>query len=332
MVCLTKFYKPVDLWKVMESLNLVLCSDDNFVVPTLVSAASILEANGDCFFNFFIVTTGISKKNRELIESFFSKKEDKAKIEIITAKEDILKDCPIKKGDHVSLAAYLRILLPSLLPDSIKKVLYIDGDILCVSSLKDFYNTDLSGKSCSAVRDERNSDPEIFSRLEYSNEYGYFNSGVILINLEYWRNSGIQNRTLSYIFRNKEKCLWHDQDALNAVLAGAVDFADFRYNLTQGFLFDKEQLKIDSKHYPKIDSAIKSPCLIHYCATYKPWHIECNSPFKKLWRQSYKKTFGKNCRLLFKNKGTARIKWCIKLVLNTLKIKKYADFRKSIVE
>ena len=90
--------------------------------------------------------------------------------------------------------------------------------------------------------------------------------------------------------------------------------------------------KIDSKYYPKIDCAIKHPCLIHYCATYKPWHIECNSPFKKLWRQSYKKTFGKNCRLQFKNKGLARIKWCIKLVLNTLNIKKYADFRKSIVE
>lgn len=159
-----------------------------------------------------------------------------------------------------------------------------------------------------------------------------FNSGVILINLDYWRKNNIQNKTLNYIFGNKEKCLWHDQDSLNVVLAGSVLFADFRYNLTQGFLFDKTQLKINSDYYNQIDRAIENPCLIHYCASYKPWHFECNSPFKALWRENYKQVFGKKCPLTFKNKGTARIKWCIKFILNTLKIKKYADFRKSIVE
>lgn len=331
-MCYTIFHKSVLLWKTMESLNLVLCSDNNFVIPTLLAIDSIFRHNAESFFVVFIVTTRFSQKNIETIENFSKQRNKQAKIEIITANEDILKDCPIKKGDHVSLAAYLRIFLPSILPKDINKILYLDGDIICVSSVLDFYNADISSKSCSAVRDERNNDEEIFNRLEYPKDCGYFNSGVILINLEYWRKNDIQNKTLSYIFSNKEKCLWHDQDALNVTLSGTVDFADFKYNLTQGFLFDKKQLKIDSEYYPKIDNAIKNPCLIHYCATYKPWHIECNSPFKKLWRQSYKKTFGKNCRLQFKNKGTARIKWCIKLILNTLKIKKYTDFRKSIVE
>lgn len=331
-MCYTDFHKPVLLWKSMESLNLVLCSDNNFILPTLTAIDSILRHNAESFFAVFIVTTGFSQKNIETIENFSKQRKNQAKIEIITANDDILKDCPIKKGDHVSVAAYLRILLPSLLPKNINKILYLDGDIICVSSILDFYNADISSKSCSAVRDERNNDEEIFYRLKYPKDCGYFNSGVILINLDYWRKNDIQNRTLNYIFSNREKCLWHDQDALNAILAGTVDFADFKCNLTQGFLFDKKQLKIDSKYYPKIDCAIKHPCLIHYCATYKPWHIECNSPFKKLWRQSYKKTFGKNCHLQFKNKGTAKVKWCIKLILNTLNIKKYADFRKSIVE
>lgn len=315
----------------MESVNLVLCSDNNFIFPTFVAIDSILQHNSESFFSVFIVTTGFSPKNIETIETFSNQRKNQAKIEIITANEDILKDCSIKKDDHVSIAAYLRILLPSVLPKNINKILYLDGDILCVSSIFDFYNTDISNKSCSVVRDERNDDEELFYRLEYPKEFGYFNSGVILINLDWWRKNDIQNKTLNYISRNKEKCLWHDQDALNVTLAGTIDFADFRYNLTQGFLFEKKQLKIDSKYYSKIDSAIKSPCIIHYCATYKPWHIECNSPFKKFWWQSYKKIFGKKCRLQFKNKGSARIKWCIKLILNTLKIKKYADFRKCII-
>lgn len=312
-------------------MNIVFCSDNNFLKPTLVSLNSIMSScNKNNFFNFFVLTPGLSKKNEKILKSFSKNK--KCKIELITVDDTILKSCPIKQADHVSLSTYYRILLPSIISKDVKKILYLDGDILCVSELQDFYNTDLSEKSCAVVHDERNNDSEIYQRLEYKKENGYFNAGVMLINLDYWRSHDIQNKTLKYISENKEKCLWHDQDALNYILNGTVEWADFRYNLTQGFMFEKKQLKIDSVYWKKIDSAIKNPCLIHYCAAYKPWHIECNSPFKKLWRKNYKKTFAKNCHLTFKNKGKERIKWCIKLVLNTLRIKNYADFRKSIIK
>ena len=331
-MCYIIIHKPVLLWKIMESVNLVLCSDNSFVFPTLTAIDSVLKNNKDIRFSIFIITAGLSEQSRKTIENFSPNKQGQTEIKIITAEKKILSGCPIKQGDHVSLSAYLRILLPGLIPENIKKVLYLDGDILCVSSLKELYDTDISQNSCAVVRDERNNDAEIFTRLNYSSENGYFNSGVILINLDWWRKNNVQNTTLKYISENQEKCLWHDQDALNYILNGTVAWLDFRYNLTQGFLFDKQKLKIDEKYKNAISSAIKNPCLIHYCAAYKPWHIECNSPFKKLWRQSYKKTFGKKCRLTFKNKRKSKLKWCIKFVLNTLHIKHYADFRKSIVD
>lgn len=316
----------------MNEINLALCTDDNFIKPTLVAVDSVLQSSKHSFFNVFIVTSGITEHSMAMIANFAQKVTDSAKIKILTADKRLLKSCPIKDGDHVSYAAYLRILLPSILPENINKILYIDGDILCVSDIKDFYDLNLDGKSSAAVPDERNNSKEIFSRLNYPETCGYFNSGVMLINLENWRKNNIQSKALEYISKNPEKCIWHDQDALNKILAGTVLFSPFRYNLTQGFLFDKEQLEIDASFWPEIDSAIKNPCLIHYCAAYKPWHIECNSPFKKIWRENYKKTFGKKCRLKFKNKGFVRLKWCVKFILNNLHIKKYADFRKSIVK
>lgn len=315
-----------------NTVNLVLCTDDNFAEPTLAAIDSVLESNTNAFLNVFIVTSGLNEQNKSKISEFFSERKGRAEFSLKTADNAFLGSLPVKKGDHVSSAAYLRILLPSILPQNISKVLYIDGDILCVSSLLDFYKTDLSEKSCAAVRDERNDDNEIFMRLAYPKSCGYFNSGILLINLDFWRKNNVQKKALNFIFENPEKCLWHDQDALNKVLAGTVLFSPFRYNLTQGFLFDKSSLKISSDYWTEIDSAVKNPCLIHYSAAYKPWHAECNSPFKKLWRESYEKTFGKKCRLKFKNKGAARVKWLVKFVLNSLHIKKYADFRKSVVE
>lgn len=315
-----------------DTINLALCTDDNFIYPTLTAIASVLKNNADQRFSIFIITAGISGQSKNIIENFSLEKQEQAEIKIITAEKHILSDCPVKQGDHISVSAYLRILLPSLIPENIIKILYLDGDILCVSSIKELYDIDVSQKSCAAVRDERNNDIEIFSRLGYPSESGYFNSGVILINLDWWRKNDVQNKTLKYISENPEKCLWHDQDALNYVLNGTIVWADFRYNLTQGFLFDKPKLEIDEKYKNCINSAIKNPCPIHYCAAYKPWHVECNSPFKKLWRENYRETFGKKCRLTFKNKGKSKIKWCLKFVLNALHIKKYADFRKSIVE
>lgn len=316
----------------MDEINLALCTDDNFIRPTLVAVDSVLKSNEQFFFNVFIVTSGLTEHSKAIINKFAQKATDSAKIKLLVADKSFLNSCPIKDGDHVSYATYLRILLPSILPESINKILYIDGDILCVTGIKNFYDLNLDGKSSAAVPDERNNSKEIFSRLNYPESLGYFNAGVMLINLDYWRKNNIQAKALKYISENPEKCIWHDQDALNKILAGTVLFGSFKYNLTQGFLFDKEQLEIDASFWPEIDSAIKNPCLIHYCAAYKPWHIECNSPYKKLWRDRYRKVFGKRCRLRFKNKGVNKIKWLFKLVLNSLHIKHYADFRKSILE
>ena len=50
----------------------------------------------------------------------------------------------------------------------------------------------------------------------------YFNSGVLLINLDYWREHNITQQLLDFVCTNPNKCLLHDQDAINAVLYGKI--------------------------------------------------------------------------------------------------------------
>lgn len=312
-------------------MNIALITDENYIIPTGTAIASILQSNMEELFHFYIITQKLSSASISLLKSFIEPFKIYVQLEIITINEADIADLPIRKGDHVSIATYFRIYLPKLIPITENKLLFIDGDTICINSLSNFYNTNITNNSCAVVHDERNDENSIFTRLNYKKENGYFNAGVMLINLDWWRKNNVMTKCLNYIATEPDACLWHDQDALNHVLNGTVLWVDFRYNYMQGFYFDKKDMCIDSKYYSEIDNARKSPCIIHFSSAYKPWHIECNHPLKKLYRMFFKTYTGKKLKLAYKQKGIKQIKWQIKKILNTLGIKQYKDFRKPIL-
>lgn len=311
-------------------MNIVLITDENYVYPTGTTIASVLNSNPDENFTFYIVTKHLSDEHVAVLESFVAPYCSNANLKIITLGDDILTDFPIRLGDHVTSAAYYRVYLQRALPETLDKVLYLDGDILCVDSIQPFYSMDFDGFSCVVTHDERNDEEENFIRLKYPSANGYFCSGVMLINLDWWRKNNVMQKCLDFIAAEPEACLWHDQDALNHVLNGTVLWADFRYNFMQGYFFDKKAFVMDPKFYADIDRARLNPCLLHFSSAYKPWHVECNHPLKKQYRQFFKKATGMNLKLTHRLCGRKRMVWLIKRVLTYFKIRKYADFRKPV--
>ena len=312
-------------------MNIVLITDENYINPTGTAIASVIRANPNDFFEIYIVTKGLSCEHVAVLESFIKPYKENVVLKIIPLPEDLFTDFPIRANDHVSIATYYRIYFPKLLPQNVDKVLFLDGDVLCVDTINEFYNTDLRDYSCAVIHDERNDDPKNFRRLKYPKENGYFCAGVMLINLEWWREHNVMQNCLDYIAREPESCLWHDQDALNHVLNDTVLWADFRYNLMQGFFFEKTDMLISERFYKEIDSAVKNPCILHFSSTYKPWHTECNHPLKKLYRKFYKEYTGKKLHLVHKLTGVELLKWQLKRVIHKLNIKHYADFRRPVI-
>ena len=311
-------------------MNIALITDENYVTPTATAIASVLQSNPEEPLHFYIITNFLDSKSILRLNEFIEPHKSHASMEIISLSEEDVANFPIRKGDHVSIATYYRIFFPKIIPGFVKKLLYIDGDILCTDSIKSFYEKDLKNFSCAVCHDERNDDESNFYRLKYPKESGYFNAGIMLINLAWWRDHNIMQKCLDYIASEPEACLWHDQDALNHVLNGTVFWADFRYNFTQGFYFDKDGMNIDNKYYREIDNARKNPCILHFSSTYKPWHIECNHPLKQQYRIFYRQYSGKKLKLTYRQKGFKRFKWHIKKLLDMLSIKHYEDFRKQI--
>lgn len=288
-------------------LEIVLCTDENYVMPTAVLMTSIGLTNPNLNIHYNIVYTKLGQKFKDQLSRHLGN--TNSSISFYSLDESCLKDCPIRPGEHVSLATYIRLFLPSILPQNIDKILYIDGDVICTDSIQDLWETSLENYAAAAVPDMRSNDIRILNRLSLPKDSDYFNAGIMLINLKWWRENDIQNKTLHYIANNRDICQYHDQDALNVLLHGQIAELPIRYNLQEHFFEPQENQFISRSHFEELQTALFNPSLIHYTGFRKPWHRECVNPLKSVWLFFYNKTEWRNTKLGFRHKGFRLFKY-----------------------
>ena len=266
-------------------MNIVCATDDNYVPLCGIMLTSLLENNRGSHVDIYILTKGLNLRSRKLFSKLLQKNNYDAEIHICEVNDEIFKHCPVRTGDHISLVTYYRFLIPYILPRHVDKVLYLDCDIMVDASLGELYAMDISDIALAACAEHDGktgllqiSESHI-SRLEYPKEWGYFNSGVLLINLSYWRQHNIPDALFAYVEKNQDKCLCHDQDALNAVLGGQKRFLPYKYNFMT-YLFTPGYAQYDKTVFLQ-----ERPAIIHYCTPVKPWDWYLpDYPFVKRWK------------------------------------------------
>ena len=255
----------------MQNYNICFSLDSKYTEQFCVSAVSILKnANADDNINFYILDGGLTENDKTNIELLKNIKD--FSIEYLQINEKDFKDCPMlkEKSDehkdyHVTLPTYFRFKLPELLP-KLDKVLYLDCDVIVRTSLKELFAVSLKDKAVAMVEDvESKRESE---RLAIKK---YFNAGVMLINLDYWRKNNVSILLFEYAKNNKKKILWQDQDVINAVLEGKIKSISLKWNY-QYFLYDKinEQDLVECS-------------ILHLAGRFKPWLI----PFEHFIYECY---------------------------------------------
>ena len=100
-------------------MNIAYASDDNFVDVMLVSIMSFNDHNSNA--TIYILDCGIEEHDKQKILELCS---DKNTVLFVDAKE-MLKLLPYDLNlDRGSVAAYARLFIGSMLPDTVSKVLY----------------------------------------------------------------------------------------------------------------------------------------------------------------------------------------------------------------
>lgn len=253
-------------------LNFALCTDEKFAVPTLVTITSIFEnhKNHECIVT--VLANKISDKSIDKLNNLSNYYNQRINVHHITP--------PIFKNmvtiDRYPVTMYFRYLLPQLLQDT-DKILYLDGDVLVRASLIDLFETDLKGYACGAVVDQECDNSLFYERLDITTDY--FNSGVILMNLNEWRSNDYCKKLISFVENNPEKCLYPDQDALNVVLSKKVLYLDLKYNLQERLLTQLHLCHFKDCRYSELHRAKSDAKIIHYCTSEKPWYSLCRNPY-----------------------------------------------------
>ena len=261
----------------MNELNILCCPDNNYTPYCGIMLTSLFENNKSVIFTVYLVTTNLTKKNKELLAQLCNNYHNL--IRIIEIDDINLDNCPIREGDHISIAAYYRIIAPLLLPFEIDRILYFDGDIIINGSIADLYNTNIKEHALGAIIDEDYLNCQKYHRLDRPVNNGYINSGVLLLNLKYWRKHHLVDKCLAYIRDNQEKLKQHDQDVLNAVLYDKIKLLPLRYNFQTGFIYKNSVL--EDQIINKVQECMYTPIVIHYTGPNKPWYKNCKHPYKK---------------------------------------------------
>lgn len=259
----------------MQRYNILCSPDNNYTQYCGIMLTSLFENNKEQLFNIIVLCNNLSKENKESLYALAKKYNQQLVIQNID--DNLIKEWPIREGDHISIAAYYRLLTPIILPDDIDKILYLDCDIIVNGNIKELYNCNIRNVALGAVLDEDYKNEVKYSRLEYSKEKPYINSGVLLINLEYWRKNNVTNRLLSYINDNPDKVLFHDQDTINAVLHNEITLLPIKYNFQTGFLY--KRLIADENILSEIEECKYTPCIIHFTGPNKPWIKDSQHPY-----------------------------------------------------
>ena len=243
-------------------INIAIAFDENYANLALVLLTSIFSNNKEKSFNIHVIANNVSNHKKTEIESFVH--HHHSRVHYYDDSQIDFKRLPIHKDSHLSVTTYCRLFFASVIPTHVKKLIYLDVDIVVIGALQELYDIDMGERAVGAVLDYGT---KTYPLLGIHEKYKYFNAGVLLINVEEWKKQQVTERVLEFIYQNPEKLRLGDQDAMNAVLLDCWYQLPSKYNVTT-LDIPKQLSRL------KYQSFITDKVIIHYTmGKHKPWRF-----------------------------------------------------------
>lgn len=271
-------------------VHIVYASDDKFAEILGVSLVSLYENSKDMDdVVVYVLDSGITDENKQKLRSVCMSYR-RSEIIFIQGKnisEKLSMDVSVDRG---SLSQYARLFVSSDLPEELSRVLYLDCDIIVNRSIRELWNLNLHGKTIGALMDA-------FSKYYRANiglleNDVIFNSGVMLIDLNKWKQDEVEKKVINFISSKQGKIQQGDQGALNAVLSHDTYCFEPQFNSVSIFYdFSYKDMLIyrrPPKFYSEkqIREAVKNPTIIHFTTSFlskRAWMKGCQHRYVDEW-------------------------------------------------
>ncbi|MBE6536359.1 MAG: glycosyltransferase family 8 protein [Ruminococcaceae bacterium] len=264
-----------------NTVNVFFASDRNYLPYLAVAIQSLSSfANKKYFYNVRILSedltleslcgvTGAIKPNVKI--SVFSVAD-----KISSIKEELA----LRLRDYYSDAIYYRIFIAEMFP-TLKRAVYLDSDIVLNEDIAKLYFTNIGEKLLGAVTDESVMAADVFreyvkKHVRMKKAEDYFNSGVLVMNLEKMREEKIKDQFINLLCKYNFKTVAPDQDYLNFLCRGKIHYLDRGWN----------------KHaIAENEIENKDLYLMHYNMFNKPWKYDGVQNEELFWNFASKTSF-----------------------------------------
>ena len=185
-----------------------------------------------------------------------------------------------------SPALFTRLLIPIILGRENDRLLFLDCDMVVLSSLRPLIELELGECTIAAVPDSDAAHPKREApgtRMSYPVDAPYFNAGLMLIDLPKWRERNVTQRVFDVFEREGKRLRLADQDALNTALIGQWKPLDLEWNVHPDI----------AERLGTYDTAR----IIHFGGQTKPNSIECSSAQQPIYLHYRKLTPWNKLRL-----------------------------------
>lgn len=248
-----------------ESIYNVTCStDDNYVQHCLAMLCSLFENNKNRHFAVHLIYGSLSDTSKHYLSLLCRRYENEIKFyEIDNATLSNVK----VKHKALSVATYYRLLLPNLLDANIDRVLYLDCDVIVLRDIIELYALNLEGYGVAAVKDQLPCDNCHRNIIGMTLNQIYFCAGVMMINLNFWRNHNCCDNMVKFAEEFANQLLMEDQDVLNHEFCGKWFQLPYKYGKSP---YAIASLDSSNKWVDQLEFAF-TPSIIHFAADIKPW-------------------------------------------------------------
>ena len=232
----------------------VLAANAAYSEQVLTTIKSIVCHNR--FIKFYVINSDFPT------EWFVSMQKKLAKLDcqIVNARVDGSHISQYKTNIHYSV--FLRYFTATFVEED--QALYLDCDIVVTRDLSDIFAVDLGSYPLGAVRD-------LGGEVYFGEQI--FNSGVLLINVNYWRENDIAGQLIEMTDNLHDKVTQDDQSILNMLFENRWMELPFAYNcITLHTTFS--DYEPEKGLYPPV---------IHYLTERKPWKEYTQSIYREVW-------------------------------------------------
>lgn len=262
-----------------ETIHILVTFDKNYIQPFRVMLKSLAVSNPNETFHFWLLHSNIPDDDLLRLSEYCS--EQHMILTPIQVDRTLFDTAPVSKQYPQEM--YYRLLAPLLLPDHLKRVLYLDPDILVINPVRPIWEKTLGEYSFAAA--SHSSIFEIIkdiNQIRLKKEHDYFNTGVLLMDLEKGRKIVNKEAIFDCVREQGELLLLPDQDVFN-ILYGThtLQIDDNVWNYDTRYFsayFMKSEGRCD------MDWVMQNTVFLHFCGKQKPWKKKYANLFSALYK------------------------------------------------